>query len=95
MSYSDPDSHPSIALPPEVDTSSLSVGPSCASCKYWFRLPADPQNLTAPRQGECKHHLVALPLLGKGPQVTGWVGGFPPTPADFWCGQYTPRINGG
>lgn len=95
MTCAKPDPTPAIAWRPETDTAAMTVTPTCASCKYWFRVPINPQNVTAPRPGECKHHLVALPLLNEQGQVSSWVGGFPPTPPDFWCGRHKPRIDGG
>lgn len=27
---------------------------TCGTCRFWYKAPADPLNLTAPTQGECR-----------------------------------------
>ncbi len=74
---------------------------TCQSCLHWHDagpqlLPSGQANASLPNQGECRHHLNAERLVRntpQGPQVYGWLTGYPVVPADFpACGQHQLRV---
>lgn len=73
---------------------------TCGSCNYWHDggpqlLSSGQPNVNLPNQGECRERLNAERLLRmtqQGPEILGWITGYPVVPASFpACGQYQSR----
>lgn len=66
---------------------------SCANCKYLRELPADPNNIGAPRQLICKNSPpspVLVPIrMPNGQLGTQLTAAYPPVSDDGWCGQWS------
>ncbi len=69
--------------------------PTCGSCQHWRKLPADPHNLGAAAQGQCRERLHCIGLMS--PQGPAGLPVYLAVPADFpRCSQYRPvlKLNG-
>ncbi len=83
----------------DAETAEFNRGPTCGLCLHWRKLPRPPGpvDLSRPVVGECRESLHALPMMSQtaqGPQVLGWIAGYPSgVTADFRaCGRFAPRL---
>lgn len=69
--------------------------PTCGFCRCWVKQPADPLNLGAPPQGECRErvHSASLPMRGPGgQQALQQVAYYPVLREGFpICSHFAPR----
>lgn len=66
-------------------------GPACGTCKHWHKNPADPMQLGAPPQGQCRGG-PPVPIGIPTPQGLQIAVMYPTIPREFpACGAHVPR----
>lgn len=66
---------------------------TCKDCQHWHKLPRDPNNLAAPRMGECREGpppAFGLPVVNQfGQQAIQWHIEYTKLPEQFTaCGRF-------
>lgn len=68
---------------------------TCRTCKYWIKNPADPANLAAPPQGECRQSPPSTTIIPQRNGALAILAAYPLLQEGFAaCGQHETKLNG-